>query len=65
MLDINISIQDLRVKLYVSKEQKLGYNTVKKVACTWGQCTSSLQYMVKVRKDYKYKEVNNDFIWLL
>ena len=59
MLYINISIQDLRVKLYVSKEQKLGYNTVKKVACKWGQCTSSLQYMVKGGKYYKEKEYDN------
>ena len=54
-----------RVKLYVSREQKLDKNIGKIFMYIWVKCTSALESMVKGDKYYEDKEYGNDCIWLL
>ena len=54
-----------QVNLYMEQYNRIDDNIDKIFACTWGQCTSSLQLVIIGLSKYEDKAATYDMIWLL
>ena len=61
----NIKIHQKTIKLYVTRELGTNINLDKIHGLVLGQCTHSLQSMIKNENDYKDKSNTFDILWLM
>ena len=54
-----------KVKRYINRLELVRDNMKKLYAVVWGQCTTSLQSMIRGNKDFEDKDECKDCIWLL
>ena len=55
---------ETKIKAYVAQEEQLRNNINKLYAVVWGQCTSSLQAVLKGNDEYEVKHKKRDVLWL-
>ena len=55
---------DTKIKAFVAQEEQLKNNINKVYAVVWGQCTSSLQAVLKGNGDFELKHKKRDVLWL-
>ena len=56
---------ETKVKTFVAQEENLKNNMNKIYAIVWGQCSSSLQAVLKGDDDFERKHKKRDAVWLL
>ena len=55
---------DTKIKAFVAQEEQLKNNINKVYAVVWGQCTSSLQAVLKGNGDFETRHKKRDVLWL-
>jgi hypothetical protein len=63
--DIDVMIQTQYLKIYASREFAIKDNMNKIYGLFWGQCTHSLQCVIKNGSDFKDKHRAKDVLWLM
>ena len=55
---------ETKIKAYVAQEEHLKNNINKIYAIVWGQCSSSLQAVIKGHDDFEMRHKRRDVVWL-